>query len=227
MNILIVEDDPMVGQINRKFALKIPFVMDCDIVVNPEEARERLRKRDYDLLLLDVYFPTGRGPDLLQWIRNEKIPVHVIFITADNSQDTVERATHLGALDYLTKPFTFERFRTALEEAEKKIRSINSTVEFNQEYLDRIFQSHFESPGVQMRELDKGMSDKTYEIVKKELSKMERSFTAEQLGKKLGIARVTIRRYLDYMEKQDILDVTLQYGKVGRPQHYYRMKRKK
>ena len=55
---------------------------------------------------------------------------------------------------------------------------------------------------------------------------MEGSFTAEQIGEKLGMARVTIRRYLDFMDKQGILDVKLQYGKVGRPQHYYRLKRK-
>ena len=97
MNILIVEDDPMVGQINQRFAEKLPFVGECDIVTSTEKAREKLLETSYDLLLLDVYFPTGRGPDLLQWIRNESIPVHVIFITADNSQSTVERGRPSGS----------------------------------------------------------------------------------------------------------------------------------
>ena len=122
MNILIVEDDPMVGQINQRFAKRLPFVMDCDIAVSPDEAKKMLAQKSYELLLLDVYFPSGRGPDLLQWIRVEEIPIQVIFITADNSQETVERATHLGALDYLVKPFTFERFSSALEDAQKKIQ---------------------------------------------------------------------------------------------------------
>jgi response regulator of citrate/malate metabolism len=227
MNILIVEDDPMVGQINKRFAEKLPFVMDCDITVSPDEAKVILSRKSYDLLLLDVYFPSGRGPDLLQWIRNQEISIQVIFITADNSQETVERATHLGALDYLMKPFTFERFSAALEDAQKKINSINRSGEFNQESLDRLFQRELDKPGTKNIELDKGMSYKTYEMVRRKLSQMTDSFTAEELGEQLGIARVTIRRYLDFMEKQEILEVSLQYGKVGRPLHYYRMKRKK
>jgi len=227
MNILIVEDDPMVGQINMKFARKLPFVMDCDIAINPEEAKKMLIENSYELLLLDVYFPSGRGPDLLQWIRNESIAIQVIFITADNSRETVERATHLGALDYLVKPFTFERFSIALEEAQNKIHSISSSGEFNQESLDRVFQRDSEHSPVQNNDLDKGMSYKTYEMVRGEISLMTDYFTAEEMGEKLGMARVTIRRYLDFMEKQDLLDVSLQYGKVGRPQHYYRLKRKK
>lgn len=227
MNILIVEDDPMVGQINKRFAEKLPFVMDCDIAVSPDEAKEILGRKSYELLLLDVYFPSGRGPDLLQWIRNQEIAIQVIFITADNSQETVERATHLGALDYLMKPFTFERFSAALEDAQKKINSINSSGKFNQESLDRLFQRDVEKTGIMNFDLDKGMSYKTYEMVRRELSQMTDSFTAEELGERLGIARVTIRRYLDFMEKQEILEVSLQYGKVGRPQHYYTMKRNK
>lgn len=224
MNILIVEDDPMVGQINKRFAEKLPFVLDCDITVDPDEAKEILSRKSYDLLLLDVYFPSGRGPDLLQWIRNQEISIQVIFITADNSQETVERATHLGALDYLMKPFTFERFSAALEDAQIKISSINSRGVFNQESLDKLFQGEVDKTGAKNIELDKGMSYKTYEIVKRALSQMSDSFTSEEMGEQLGIARVTIRRYLDFMEKQNILEVTLQYGKVGRPQHYYRMK---
>ncbi|MDC7235331.1 MAG: response regulator [Spirochaetales bacterium] len=226
MDILIVEDDPMVGQINQKFARRLPFVRECDIADNPETAKEDLLSKHYDLILLDVYFPTGRGPDLLQWIRNEQIGVHVIFITADNSQETVERAAHLGALDYLVKPFTFERFSAALEEAEVKISSIKGSSSFNQETLDRVFKKEKIPEESQSFELDKGMSMITYKMVQSELSRMTGEFTAEDMGDKLGMARVTIRRYLDFMEKQGLLTVNLQYGKVGRPQHHYKVKQR-
>ena len=221
MNVLIVEDDPMVGEINQKFAGKLPFVSRCDRVGSLEEAKARLTAEPYDLILLDVYFPSGRGPDLLSWIRNEEIPVHVIFITADSSRATVERATHLGALDYLVKPFTFERFQSALEEAEKRMASLGRE-DFSQESLDRVFRKREQEPA--RNELEKGMSYKTYDMVLTGIGGMKGSFTAEQLARELGMARVTVRRYLDYMEKQNLLDVNLQYGKVGRPQHYYRRK---
>ena len=232
MNILIVEDDPMVGQINQRFARKLSFVEEVDVVTSPEQAKENLEEKEYDLLLLDVYFPSGRGPDLLQWIRNRELPLQVIFITADNSQKTVERAMHLGALDYLVKPFTFGRFKSAVEGADRHILSLKEQGEFSQEMLDQVFQGKGEKDTAETEEesfsfeLDKGMSYKTYELVKKRISRMEGYFTAEQLGEQLGIARVTIRRYLDFMEKQDILEVRLQYGKIGRPQHHYKVKEK-
>ena len=244
MNILIVEDDPMVGQINSRFARKLSFVGQVQLAENLEEAKVLIEDNSFDLMLLDVYFPNGRGPDLLEWIRGRKIPLDVIFITADKSPQTVERALHLGAVDYLVKPFTFQRFKRALENALERIEGINRSEDFSQEKLDQVF-----SPGTEAEtgeadgaentqqaqslddqllkpaDLDKGMSYKTYEHVLGAVVKSNKSFTAEQLGRHLGIARVTIRRYLDYMEKKGILEVELQYGRIGRPQHFYRYRR--
>ncbi|MPM73360.1 hypothetical protein SDC9_120340 [bioreactor metagenome] len=39
-----------------------------------------------------------------------------------------------------------------------------------------------------------------------------------------GVARVTVRKYLDYMEKEDKVKKIIEYGKVGRPQHKYKIK---
>ena len=226
MRILIVEDDPMVGQINSRFAGKIPFVTQVDVVTGPEEARTFLEEKPCDLLLLDVYFPDGRGPELLKWIRNREIPVQVIFITADNSRQTVETAFNLGALDYLVKPFTFDRFKKAVEEARERIAKLGGSGKFDQNRLDQFIYGGIqeEQGGEESFILDKGMSYKTYEMVRKKIEQTKKAFTADEMGESLGIARVTIRRYLDFMEKQGILDVKLQYGKIGRPQHYYRLK---
>jgi response regulator of citrate/malate metabolism len=202
-------------------------VVEADIAVSIDAARELLKNRSYDLLLLDVYFPAGRGPDLLQWIRSEELSLNVIFITADNSQNTVERALHLGAMDYLVKPFSFARFKAALEDAHSRIKGIYNEKEFDQQTLDQVFHKKGGSSGDIPEDLDKGMSYKTFEMVRNEVFKTSGYFTAEQMGEKLGMARVTIRRYLDFMEKQSLLEVELQYGKIGRPQHNYRVKGRK
>jgi len=44
---------------------------------------------------------------------------------------------------------------------------------------------------------------------------------ADDLAEKLGIERVTVRRYLEYMEKENKVEKLVEYGKVGRPQHKY------
>ncbi len=225
MKVLIVEDDPMVGQINSRFAAKIPFVKEVVLSEGLEEAKAILQDKSFDILLLDVYFPGGRGPDLLQWIRNNHIHLNVIFITADKSPETVERALHLGAVDYIVKPFSFQRFKTALENARKRIEEIDRDEMFNQESLDQVFRraaENREEKNSDEDELEKGMSYKTYELVLEQVKKYPKVFTSEEMAESLGMARVTIRRYLDYMEKKGILKVELQYGKIGRPLHHYR-----
>ncbi len=224
MNILIVEDDPMVGDINSRFASRLPFVEKVSLADSLEKAREMLDTESFDLMLLDVYFPTGRGPDLLQWVRSRKIGIDVIFITADKSPATVERALHLGAADYLVKPFTFARFKKAVEDVRERMGGVDRQQDFDQESLDQVFRKSSNTENPLPEELDKGMSYKTYELVRKEVLGVSEAFTAEQMGERLGIARVTIRRYLDFMEKQELLEVELRYGKIGRPQHYYRVK---
>ena len=119
MKILIVEDDPMVAHINLKFANKAGYE-DVESVTDIESAKERLGKGDIDLVLLDVYLPTGKGTDLLKWIRHENLSTDVILITADRSSETVEISMNYGALDYLIKPFDFARFQLAMEKFERK-----------------------------------------------------------------------------------------------------------
>ncbi|RHW63500.1 HTH domain-containing protein, partial [Clostridium botulinum] len=68
----------------------------------------------------------------------------------------------------------------------------------------------------------KGLNKYTYKSVWNEIEKSnDKDFTAEYLAEKLGIARVTVRRYLEYMEKENKVYKLVEYGKVGRPQHKY------
>lgn len=226
MNILIVEDDPMVSNVNRRFAEKLAFVSEVFTSYNLEDAKILLKAQPVDLVLLDVYFPKGKGPDLLEWIRTMGFSMEVIFITADKSHATVERALQLGALDYLVKPFTFERFSTALFEAENRIHSLSESNEVDQDTLDKMFRTKpLESGQVREEvELDKGLSQRTYHTIIEGFSRVTSSFTAEQYATEIGLARVTVRRYLDFMVREGKLDVKLEYGKIGRPQHFYTLK---
>jgi two-component system CitB family response regulator len=71
-------------------------------------------------------------------------------------------------------------------------------------------------------EFAKGFNKYTYKSIWDEIEKSSlNEFTAEDLAEKLGIARVTVRRYLEYMEKENKIDKSIEYGKVGRPQHKY------
>ncbi len=231
MKILIVDDDPMVSMINEKFARKVDDSFFVKTALSLPEAENCFLKDNYDLVLLDIYFPNGTGIDFLKWIRDRGSKTEVILITADTSSATVEKGLSLGIADYIIKPFTFERFSEALLAVKKRIKLFKSNTLINQEKLDQLmaeryvadFPISFENNTE--KELKKGLSFYTYKSIINAIEKETDSFTSDMLAEKTGLARVTVRRYLEYMVKEGLLDVELSYGKIGRPQHYYGKKK--
>ena len=221
MKILIVDDDPMVAHINLKFAKKAGYE-DVETAADIESAKERLRQGDIDLVLLDVYLPTGKGTEILKWIRQENLNTDAILITADRSSETVEESMNFGAVDYLIKPFDFDRFQLALEKFERKRYGFVGKKSVEQEDIDSIFFESVDRNDKVKDMLEKGMSEKTYTAILEAIKAMDAPTTAEELGDKLGISRVSVRRYLEFMEDKGILEMKPIYGKKGRPQHLFK-----
>ncbi|MFP6334666.1 response regulator, partial [Bacillus subtilis] len=82
LNILIVEDDPMVAQINRQFIEKIDPEALVDFAQNVTEAMEVIQSKTIDLLLLDIYMPEENGLTFLKYVREQGYQVDAILITA-------------------------------------------------------------------------------------------------------------------------------------------------
>lgn len=222
MKILIVEDDPMVGRINKQFAEKTGLAGDVVVTDGVEKARQALKGETFDLVLLDVYLPDARGTDLLHWIRKEDLPVSVILITADRNPRTIEQALNLGAADYLVKPFTYERFAEALERARKRKEVLHSSAVFEQERIDSLIGKKEDLPrNPDAPELDKGLNRLTYEKIMTAVTDWEGLFTADEISSLTGMSRVTVRRYLEQMEDEGLLKKTMEYGKPGRPVNKY------
>ncbi|MEO1942177.1 MAG: response regulator transcription factor [Campylobacterales bacterium] len=116
MKILVVEDDPFIGEsIQEYMELKGAKV---DYFSNPLEALESVSPTYYDILLLDINMPEMDGYQFYQQFkryRGEDIPV--IFITAYSDIHHIEKAFRMGAADYIKKPFD-------LKELELRIRRL-------------------------------------------------------------------------------------------------------
>lgn len=84
----------------------------------PNEALDFLEQNDINLLFLDVNMPSITGINLYESLKK---PVGVIFTTA--YADYAVDGFNLNAIDFLLKPFTFERFLTAISKAEISIKS--------------------------------------------------------------------------------------------------------
>ncbi|MGI6264683.1 MAG: response regulator transcription factor [Acutalibacteraceae bacterium] len=101
IRILIVEDDPHIGQMLQVALAIVRYESDlCD---NGADALEQLMSGRYDLALLDVMLPGQDGFSVME--RAKDAPTPVIFLTA--RQDVVDRVKglRLGAEDYIVKPF--------------------------------------------------------------------------------------------------------------------------
>jgi two-component system, CitB family, response regulator len=220
IEVMIVEDDPMVREINSRFLKRIEGFILYKAVSNLDDAKKIISIKKPDLILLDVYLPKENGIDFLKWIRVQEIAIDIILITADNSIERIQEAFRYGAVDYLIKPFSFERFKESLLQFKGRYNQFKKIDVIEQKDLDKLKSSS----NVSQNEDDfaKGLNKYTYRAIWDEIEKSNyEDFTAEDLAEKLKIARVTVRRYLEYLEKENKIDKLVEYGKVGRPQYKY------
>lgn len=225
INVFIVEDDPMVKEINKRFLEKMGDFNVIDDASSIKEAKIKLRKCKADLLLLDVFLPDGKGIELLKWIRLEEINLDTILITADKCRESVDDAFKYGAVDYLIKPFKFERFKESLINYKNRFLELINVEDINQEYIDQyILNINVEEQ--EGKELCKGLNIKTYnKIIEFIKLKRNEKLTAEEIAKGSGLARVTARRYLEKMVEESKVEIYQEYGKIGRPTNYYKVKK--
>lgn len=218
---MIVEDDPMVREINSKFLKRVEGFSLCGAVGNLTDARKFIMKRKPDLILLDIFLPKENGIDFLKWLRSKELDVDVILITADKTSDRIQEAFRYGAVDYLIKPFNLERFRESLIQFKERYYEFKKRDEIEQNTLDKLISTT--AAGQDEEGLIKGLNKYTYKSIREEIeTRGTEYFTADELAEKIKVARVTVRRYLEYMEKEGLVERLVEYGKVGRPQHKYR-----
>ncbi|AQV95799.1 DNA-binding response regulator [Cupriavidus necator] len=103
MRVLLVEDDPMIGEAIQGALKDASYA--ADWVSNGQAALATLDCQHYDLVLLDLGLPGKDGLDVLTSIRAGGNPVPLLIITARDELDDRLRGLDGGADDYVLKPF--------------------------------------------------------------------------------------------------------------------------
>ena len=114
---LLVDDEFLALNLLEQFIGNIPDLSIVAKVKSPMKALEILNNERVDLLFLDIQMPTLSGNNLLKTLKS---PPVTIFTTAYS--DYAVEAFELNAVDYLLKPFSFERFVQAVNKAREYIQ---------------------------------------------------------------------------------------------------------
>jgi response regulator of citrate/malate metabolism len=222
INVLIVEDDPMVAELNRRYLEKVAGFSLVGAVQTTKEAKAILETQKVDLLLLDVFMPGGNGLNLLREVREMGLAVDAILITAASDTGKIQSALRFGAIDYLIKPFEFERFRQALLRYKEKNTILHKNETLSQEEIDqRLFEPEGREKAME-KSLPKGLTKSTLQIIIETVKELK-SFSTDEIAEKTSISRVSVRKYLVFLTEINILEETLVYG-IGRPVYQYSYK---
>jgi response regulator of citrate/malate metabolism len=234
--VLVVDDDFMVARIHRGFVERVEGFEVVGAAGTGAEAISLVAELKPDLVLLDLYLPDLFGLDVVGQLRAAGETCDVLVITAAKEADAVRRAVRQGVVGYLLKPFGFPELEQRLLAYAAERDRVATDGELTQEQID----AAFGTSGVTRRAtvaLPKGLSAETAASVEQALRTVgtadgpssgtagvdpDGTLSATECADRVGISRVSARRYLEYFVAAGEAEVSLRYGTTGRPERRYR-----
>ena len=127
---IIVEDEPLARQILEGYVSRVPFLELKGSYEDAIDAMENLSDHSVDLMFLDIHLPEIKGVTFLKTLAD---PPAVIITTAYH--EYALEGYELNVVDYLLKPFEFERFLTAVSKVKKQSQSEHATAETTKDHV--------------------------------------------------------------------------------------------
>lgn len=124
MKILVIEDDPTVGEFVRRGLEEQRW--QADLTNNGLEGERMAISQPYDLVILDMRLPGRNGLDVLRTLRSRGFERPVLVLTAQDAVDAKVETLRAGADDYVTKPFAFEELLARVEALLRRPRALAS-----------------------------------------------------------------------------------------------------
>ena len=218
ISVVVIDDDFRVAKIHSSFVSRVEGFEVIGVAHSGAAAIELVKDAEPDLILLDLYLPDVFGLDLLNQLRVQGVRSDVIVISAGNESTTVQQAVQLGVTNYLLKPFTFADLQQRLEDYREHRCARRSHRLGDQSEIDRLFGR---SESSALDRLPKGLSSETATLILSEAAKSPSGLSASECAERVGVSRVSARRYLEHYVGQGLMAVSLRYGSAGRPERRY------
>jgi len=182
IKILIADDHPIVRKGLKEIIEVTPDMMVGDEASNGQEALEKVRKNDFDVVLLDISMPGRSGLDILKELKSEKPELSVLILSMHPEEQYAVRVLKAGASGYLTKESAPDELIAAIRKASIGRKYISSSLG---EKLAFDLEIDAEKP------LHETLSDREYEV----MCMIASGKTISEIAKKLFLSVKTISTY--------------------------------
>jgi two-component system CitB family response regulator len=209
LRVLILDDDFRVAQLHQDIVEEHPGFTVTETVRSIAAARDSIRTSRPDLLVADVFLPDGDGISLVR-----ESGTDAILISAADDAPTVRRALRSGAVGYLVKPFDRRALSSLLDRYIRYRNLLSGDHALGQDDVDRAL-AILHGAG----EPISTSRSATEQLVLAALGDGEAS--AAEVGERVGISRATAQRHLAALAARAVVEVRLNYGSTGRPEHRY------
>jgi response regulator of citrate/malate metabolism len=226
INVLIVEDEPLIAEAHKTYLGRIPGFTVAACVPTAAEAMRAAAtaastEAPIDLVLLDLGLPDASGIALASGLSGLRPAPDIIAITSERDLESVRAAVAHGALTYLLKPFTFAAFRDRLERYLRYRKALPAGTEAaSQTEVDRALAELRTSTEKSVS--PKGVAPGTTDEIARAVRDHDDGVSADEVAKQVGVSRVTAWRYLERLADDGTVTRHTDYGKAGRPKTRYR-----
>ena len=120
-NILILDDEPVVGQRLKPALEKEGHLV--EIFVNPYRALERVNEKEFDIVVTDIRMEDIDGIQILERVRTLSERTKVVMITGYATIEVARESLAKGAFDFIAKPFKLGEIRAVIQKAVDALRA--------------------------------------------------------------------------------------------------------
>ena len=152
----------------------------------------------------------------------KNIKTDVIIVTAANTAQDISEFLQLGIVDYLVKPFTYERFQKAIDKYlyRKNLAKQNKTLD--QAEIDKLLSQDQNIRPAEKVVLEKGLQEQTLERIRTYLEEHKGTLmSSNEIASEVNLSRITVRRYMSYLVENREIISQIDYSTGGRPSIKY------